>query len=98
MATTYNSNNGLFLLAFYVCENEDNWNCFIRGLQKMLSEVPEPYAPPHQLLFMYDADNGLGSTIERYFFNVLLSRFMLHLMKNYKNSCKKNLGLKLHTS
>jgi len=36
----------------------------------MLYEVPEPYAPPHQLLFMSDADKGLEGTIERYFWCV----------------------------
>jgi len=71
-------------------ENEDNWNRFIIGLRKMLYEVPEPYAPPHQLVFMSDADKELGSTIEWYFPDALHSRCVLHLMKNYKNNCKKN--------
>ena len=35
----------------------------------MLYEVPELYAPLHQLVFMTDADKGLGSTIEQYFFD-----------------------------
>ena len=64
----------------------------------MLHEVPEPNAPPHQLVFMSDSDKRLGSTIERYFLDALYSWYMLHLMENYKNGCKQNLGLNLHTS
>ena len=64
-ATTYGGDNRLFLLAFcmYDIANEDNWNWFISELRKMLYEVPEPYALPHQLVFMSDTDKGLGSTI-----------------------------------
>jgi len=84
----YDSDNGLFPLAFCVCdiENEDNWNWFISGLRKMLYKVPKPYTPPHQLEFMSDANKGLGSTIERYFPDSLCSLCVLHLMENYKNS------------
>jgi len=68
-ATACDGDNGLFALAYCVCdiENKDNWNWFISGLRKMLYEVPELYAPLHQLVFITDADKGLGSTIEQYF-------------------------------
>ena len=60
----------------------------------MLYEVTESYTPPHQLVFMCDADKGLESIIERYFSNTLHTRYVLHLVKNYKNNSKKTLGLK----
>jgi len=74
-ATAYNGDNGLLPLAFCVrdIENEDNWNWFISGLREMLYEIYEPYAQPHQLVFMSDADKGLGSIIERYFSDALHS-------------------------
>ena len=65
-ATAYDRDNGLFPLAFCVCdiENENNWDLFIRGLRQMLYEVPDPYASPHQLVFTSDANKGLATTLE----------------------------------
>ena len=64
----------------------------------MLYEVPEPYSPPHQLVFISGANKRLGSTIEQYLSHALHSHCVLHLIKNYKNNYKKNLSLNLHTS
>jgi len=53
----------------------------------MLYEVPEPYSPPHQLVFISGANKRLGSTIEQYLSHALHSHCVLHLTENYKNSC-----------
>ena len=39
----------------------------------MLYEVPEPHASPHQLVFMSDADKGLGSPLNDIFWCIALS-------------------------
>ena len=90
-ATAYNGDNGLFSLAFcvYDIENDNNWNWIIRGLRQMLYEVPDPYAPPHHLVFISDTDKGLTTTLERYFPDAVHSHCVLHLMKNFKNKFKK---------
>ena len=99
VATTYDWGNGLFLLAFCVCdiENENNWDQFIRVLRQMLYEVPNSYAPPYQLLFKSDADKGLTNTREQNFSDALHSYCMPHLWEITRINVKR-IGLNLKTS
>ena len=74
-ATACDGDNGLFALAYCVCdiENKDNWNWFISGLRKMLYEVPELYAPLHQLVFMTVLTRGLEVPLNNIFPMLALS-------------------------
>ena len=50
-----------YFLWTFTCEQ---WDLFIRRLQQILYEVPDPHAPPHQLVFMFDADNDFATILE----------------------------------
>ena len=55
----------------------------------MFYEVPDAYAPPHQLVFMFDANKDLAKILEQYFPDALHSRCLVHLIKNLKDKRKK---------
>ena len=99
-ATAYDGDNKLFTLAFCVSDIKDdgNWDWFLMGLRQMLyEEVPEPYAPPKQLMFISNSDTRIGKSVERYYLNMLHSCCVLLLMDSYEKGCK-NLGFNLKNS
>ncbi|XP_020270552.1 uncharacterized protein LOC109845694 [Asparagus officinalis] len=85
-ATAYDGNQGIFPLAFSVCdqENEANWSWFIQGLRYILYNRTEPYNPPHPLVILSDADKGIKQSLKNIFPDAYHSRCVLHLVENYK--------------
>ncbi|XP_020249897.1 uncharacterized protein LOC109827314 [Asparagus officinalis] len=85
-ATAYDGNQGIFPLAFCVCdqENEANWSWFIQGLRYILYNRTEPYNPPHPLVILSDADKGIKQSLKDIFPDAYHSRCVLHLVENYK--------------
>ena len=48
------------------------WDWFVRRLRQMLYEdILESYAPPHQLMFLFDAEKGIGKSVEWQFSDAL---------------------------
>lgn len=95
-AMAYDGNHGIFPLALSVCdsENEENWCWFIQRLWSVLYDRREPYAPPHPLVIISDADKGIKEAVKRIFPNALHSRCVLHLVENYKHKLR-DIGLPL---
>jgi len=54
----------------------------------MLYGIPGPYEPSRKLVFIFDAEKGIKTTVERHFPIAYQSRHLLHLMDNYKKKCQ----------
>ncbi|XP_020249633.1 uncharacterized protein LOC109827083 [Asparagus officinalis] len=89
-ATGYDGNQGIFPLAYCVCdqENEVNWKWFLQGLWTLLYDRENPYQPPHRLVMISDADKGIRAAVEEFFPDAFHSRCVLHLVKNFKKKMK----------
>ncbi|XP_020254373.1 uncharacterized protein LOC109831464 [Asparagus officinalis] len=89
-ATGYDGNQGIFPLAYCVCdqENEVNWKWFLQGLWTLLYDRENPYQPPHRLVMISDADKGIRAAVEEFFPDAFHSRCVLHLVENFKKKMK----------
>ncbi|XP_020258530.1 uncharacterized protein LOC109834927 [Asparagus officinalis] len=89
-ATGYDGNQGIFPLAYCVCdqENEVNWKWFLQGLWTLLYDRENPYQPPHLLVMISDADKGIRAAVEEFFPDAFHSRCVLHLVENFKKKMK----------
>ncbi|XP_020262981.1 uncharacterized protein LOC109838960 [Asparagus officinalis] len=94
-AIAYDGNQGIFPLAYCICDQENlmNWKWFLQGLWSILYERADPYNPPHQLVIISDADKGIKESVKEYFPEALHSRCVLHLVENFRLKLK-DLGMK----
>ncbi|XP_020270844.1 uncharacterized protein LOC109846034 [Asparagus officinalis] len=85
-AVAYDGNQGIFPLAYCICDQENtvNWNWFLQGLWSILYERPDPYNPPHKLVIISDADKGIREAVRKYFPDAIHSRCVLHLVENFR--------------
>ncbi|XP_020262668.1 uncharacterized protein LOC109838653 [Asparagus officinalis] len=84
-AVAYDGNQGIFPLAYCICDQENtvNWNWFLQ----------DPYNPPHKLVIISDADKGIREAVREYFPDAIHSRCILHLVENFRTKLR-DLGFK----
>ncbi|XP_020249344.1 uncharacterized protein LOC109826739 [Asparagus officinalis] len=89
-ATGYDGNQGIFPLAYCVCnqENEVNWKWFLQRLWTLLYDRKNPYQPPHRLVMISNTDKGIRTAVEEFFPDAFHSRCILHLVENIKKKMK----------
>ncbi|XP_020249779.1 uncharacterized protein LOC109827226, partial [Asparagus officinalis] len=89
-AVAYDGNQGIFPLAYCICDQENtiNWNWFLQGLWSILYERPDPYNPPHKLVIISDADKGIREAVREYFLDAIHSRCVLHLVENFRTKLR----------
>ncbi|XP_020243398.1 uncharacterized protein LOC109821634 [Asparagus officinalis] len=89
-ATRYDGNQGIFPLAYCVCdqENEVNWKWFLQGLWTLLYDRENYYQPPHRLVMIFDADKGIRAAVEKFFPDAFHLRCVLYLVENFKKKMK----------
>ncbi|XP_020243324.1 uncharacterized protein LOC109821556 [Asparagus officinalis] len=94
-AVAYDGNQGIFPLAYCICDQENNvnWKWFLQGLWSILYERPDPYNPPHKLVIISDADKGIREAVREFFPDSIHSRCVLHLVENFRTKLK-DLGFK----
>ncbi|XP_020263043.1 uncharacterized protein LOC109839024 [Asparagus officinalis] len=94
-AIAYDGNQGIFPLAYCICDQENlmNWKWFLQDLWSILYERADPYNPPHQLVIISDADKGIKESVKEYFSEALHSRCVLHLVENFRLKLK-DVGMK----
>ncbi|XP_020263223.1 uncharacterized protein LOC109839203 [Asparagus officinalis] len=94
-AVAYDGNQGIFPLAYCICDQENNvnWNWFLQGLWSILYERPDPYNLPYKLVIISDADKGIREAIREYFPDAIHSRCVLHLVENFRTKLR-DLGFK----
>ncbi|XP_020243075.1 uncharacterized protein LOC109821299 [Asparagus officinalis] len=94
-AVAYDGNQGIFPLAYCICDQENtvNWNWFLQSLWSILYERPDPYNPPHKLVIIFDADKGIREAVREYFLDAIHSRCVLHLVENFRTKLR-DLGFK----
>ncbi|XP_020272469.1 uncharacterized protein LOC109847650 [Asparagus officinalis] len=94
-AIAYDGNQGIFPLAYCICDQENtvNWNWFLQGLWSILYERPDPYNSPHKLVIISDADKGIREAVREYFPDAIHSRCALHLVENFRKKLR-DLGFK----
>ncbi|XP_020266071.1 uncharacterized protein LOC109841518 [Asparagus officinalis] len=91
----YDGNQGIFPLAYCICDQENNvnWKWFLQGLWSILYERADPYNPPHKLVIISDADKGIREAVREFFPDSIHSRCVLHLVENFRTKLK-DLGFK----
>ncbi|XP_020249093.1 uncharacterized protein LOC109826476 [Asparagus officinalis] len=95
-AVAYDGNQGIFPLAYCICDQENNvnWKWFLQGLWSILYERPDPYNPPHKLVIISDADKGIREAVREFFPDSIHSRCVLHLVENFRTKLK-DLGFQI---
>ncbi|XP_020258705.1 uncharacterized protein LOC109835121 [Asparagus officinalis] len=94
-AVAYDENQGIFPLAYCICDQENNvkWNWFLQGLWSILYKRSDPYNPPHKLVLISDADKRIREAVIEYFLDVIHSRCVLYLVENFRTKLR-DLGFK----